>query len=94
LKHKQDVFDLTGRLAPTIQANGGACPGVAIEQVEVKSLFADLLKVEVETDQVRSEDGAMLRDDLHKEFSEQKAPDVLQARLLDLFNKTKFAGKG
>lgn len=90
LDHKKDVFDLTGRLAPTLQAEG---PSRAGQPVEVKSLFADLLKVESEADQVRSQDGTLLREDLFKEFSEQAAAEQLQARLLELFNKTKFSFK-
>jgi predicted phosphodiesterase len=85
LTHKKEVFDLTGRLAPTIGV--ATQPQTEVQAVEVQSLFADLLKVEAETDQARSQDGTILREDLQKEFVEQGAPESLQARLLDLFNK-------
>lgn len=88
LNHKKDIFDMTGRIAPTLQTEDAAGPG---QLVEVKSLFADLLKVESEADQVRSQDGALLKEDLLKEFSEQAAAEQLQARLLELFNKTRFS---
>ncbi len=89
LDQERDVFDRTGRhadpLAPDDRDHDSPTP-------EAASVFVDLLKAEMATDLQRSQDGALLAEDLHRLAAEMRLePDVV-AYLEDL-RRTVVQGK-
>ncbi len=67
LPHTVDVFDLTGR-----QVAADASPE-AIGRIE--SAFVSLLQAETTTDLARSDDGALIREEIEAKFSRDETPE-------------------
>ncbi|HYE00517.1 MAG TPA: metallophosphoesterase [Alphaproteobacteria bacterium] len=70
LRFTPDRFDLTGRLAQPISSG--------------RSVFADLLKAESQSEMGRSADGAMLLEDIERLFDQERTGADVQAILRDL----------
>ncbi|MET7245116.1 hypothetical protein ABZT49_17305 [Methylobacterium sp. EM32] len=71
-----DVFDLTGR-----QVAADASPE-AIGRVE--SAFVSLLQAETTTDLARSDDGALIREEIEAKFSRDETPEPVRAAIRSL----------
>lgn len=74
LPHRPDVFDLTGRqVAP---ARPEAAP--------VESAFVSLLRAETATDLARSDDGALIREEIEAKFARDGTPEPVRAAIRSL----------
>ncbi len=76
LPHVADVFDLTGR-----QVAADASPE-AIGRIE--SAFVSLLQAETATDLARSDDGALIREEIEAKFVRDATPEPVQAAIRSL----------
>lgn len=79
LPHEPDVFDLTGRLVD-------AASGMELTR-DVESAFVSLLKAESATDLARSDDGALVREEVLKKFETSAAPGPVRAIVLSLLEE-------
>jgi hypothetical protein len=77
LPHRADVFDLTGRqVAP-------AKP----EDAPVESAFVSLLRAETATDLARSDDGALIREEIEAKFARDDTPEPVRAAVRSLMEE-------
>ncbi len=76
LPHTVDVFDLTGR-----QVAADASPE-AIGRIE--SAFVSLLQAETTTDLARSDDGALIREEIEAKFFRDETPEPVRAAIRSL----------
>ncbi|HEX2555226.1 MAG TPA: hypothetical protein VHL98_16115 [Microvirga sp.] len=78
LPHAADVFDLTGRLV--------AAASDRAMRAQVESAFVSLLQAESGTDLTRSDDGAMVREEILAAFQREDTPDPVRALVLSLLD--------
>ncbi|WP_298966617.1 hypothetical protein [uncultured Methylobacterium sp.] len=76
LPHAAEVFDLTGRQVAAAQDFAPA-PGV-------ESAFVSLLQAETATDLARSDDGAMIREEIEAKFVRDDTPEPVRAAIRSL----------
>ncbi|GJD49850.1 hypothetical protein OPKNFCMD_2585 [Methylobacterium crusticola] len=71
LPHAADVFDLTGRQVAPAADPAPAGP--------VESAFVSLLRAEATTDLGRSDDGALIREEIEAKFARDETPEPVRA---------------
>ncbi|MEH3146675.1 MAG: hypothetical protein PGN34_15290 [Methylobacterium frigidaeris] len=76
LPHVAEVFDLTGRQVAAAQT---FAPAAGVE-----SAFVSLLRAESAVDLARSDDGAMIREEIEAKFLRDGTPDAVRAAIRSL----------